>query len=64
MSGQTVSNKIGNCIGEARRRLLDRVKEGADLRDSISIFIGEVRLGLMKIEEDERLKSEEPDTIG
>lgn len=50
---QHLHNRIGNCIGEARKRMLDRLKSGADLDDSIAVFIAEARLGLQTIARDE-----------
>lgn len=49
MSTQHLHNKIGNAIGECKRRLFDRLKNGADLEDAIAQFVGELRLALDSI---------------
>jgi hypothetical protein len=51
MSEQTISNKIGNAIGECKKRLLDRVKDGADAQTAISLFFAELRLEMDRIED-------------
>lgn len=58
MSEQTLPNKIGNVVGEAKRRLLDRVKQGSDLDDSIALFVGEVRLGLERVSREQPNRNE------
>jgi len=50
MSEQTISNKIGNAIGECKKRLLDRIKAGADPQTAISLFFAELRLDMDRIE--------------
>lgn len=49
MNEQHLHNKIGNQIGEAKRRLFDRLKNGADLETAIAQFVGELRLALAEI---------------
>lgn len=44
MSNQHLHNKIGNAIGEARKRLKDRLKSGANVNDATAVFIAELRL--------------------
>lgn len=51
MSEQSVTNKIGNAVGECKKRLLDRVKTGADTQTAISLFFAELRLEMDRIEE-------------
>lgn len=46
---QHLNNKIGNAIGECKRRLYDRLKAGVDLETAISLFVGEIRLALDSI---------------
>lgn len=43
---QKVRQTIGNAVGEAKRRLFDRLNAGADLDTAIAQFIGELRLAL------------------
>jgi hypothetical protein len=49
MPEQHLHNKVGNAIGEARRRMLDRLKGGGDLDDVAALFIGEMRLAFETI---------------
>lgn len=46
---QHLHNKIGNAIGECKRRLFDRLNNGANLDDAIAQFVGELRLALATI---------------
>lgn len=46
---QHLNNKIGNAVGECKRRLFDRLSNGADLATAIAQFVGELRLALDSI---------------
>ena len=46
---QPLSNKLGNAIGECKRRMLDRVKQGLDLETAIVNFFSELRLEMDRI---------------
>ena len=46
MSTQHLHNKIGNAIGECKRRLFDRIRNGADIETAFAQFVGELRLAL------------------
>ena len=50
---QTLSNKVGNAIGEARRRMLDRLKAGATFEDAAPLFIGEIKVAFETISRSE-----------
>lgn len=43
---QHLHNKIGNAIGECKKRLFDRLKAGADLNNALAQFFGELTLAL------------------
>lgn len=43
---QHLHNKIGNAIGECKKRLLDRLREGANIDDALAQFFGELTLAL------------------
>lgn len=43
---EKILNSLGNNIGEIKKRLFDRIKAGADLKDAISVFIAELTLAL------------------
>lgn len=49
MSEQHLHNRIGNAIGEAKRRLLNNLKNGVELERSITEFLSEIasQLGLI-----------------
>jgi glutamine synthetase type III len=49
MSNQHLHNTIGNVIGEARKRLKDRLKAGTDLDAAISLFLSELKLELDQV---------------
>lgn len=55
---QKLHNALGNVIGTAKRKMLDRLKEGAELNDMTAQFVGEVRLGFQKIEAEQNLNPE------
>lgn len=46
---QHLNNKIGNAVGECKKRLFNRIRDGADLETAIAQFIGELRLALDSI---------------
>lgn len=49
MSQQHLHNKIGNVIGEAKKRMYERLKGGAELRTAISEFVRELQQALAEI---------------
>jgi len=66
---QHLHNAIGNCVGECKKRLFDRLTAGAEVDESLAIFIRELRVELELITlgsdlKEHKLKVEEPDTIG
>lgn len=46
MSEPHLHNRIGDAIRDCKARLYKRLKAGADLKDAIAQFIGELRLAL------------------
>lgn len=46
---QHLNNKIGNAVGECKKRLFDRLNNGADLETALAQFFGELRLVLDSI---------------
>lgn len=46
MSEQSLNNKIGNAVGECKRRLFDRLKESNDLETQLARFFAELQLAL------------------
>lgn len=50
MPEQTLTNKIGNAIGECKKRMFDRLKQGQDLELAIDQFMVELRLAFNVIE--------------
>jgi hypothetical protein len=49
MSSQHLHNKIGNRIGECKRRLFDALRLGADLELAISNFLADLTRELAEI---------------
>lgn len=47
---QHINNAIGNAIGECKKRLLDRLKQGQDLELAIDQFLVELRLAFNIVE--------------
>lgn len=52
---QHLHNKIGNAIGECKKRLFDRLKAGANLDNALAQFFGELTLALETIAREENL---------
>lgn len=46
MNGQHLHNKIGNAIGECKKRLFDRLKESDDIQTQLARFFAELELAL------------------
>lgn len=46
MTSQHLNNKIGNAVGECKRRMLNRLKAGGDLEEITVRFMDEIRLAL------------------
>lgn len=43
---QKLHNSIGNALGECKKRLFDRLKDGANLQDAVALFVAELSLAL------------------
>lgn len=52
---QHLHNKIGNAIGECKRRLFDRLKGGVDLNTALASFFAELTLALETIAREENV---------
>lgn len=49
MSEQHLNNKIGNAVGECKKRLFDRLKESDDLETQLARFFAELELALQTV---------------
>ena len=46
---QHLHNKIGNAIGEAKRRMFQKLKDGSELERSVADFLRELEIALREI---------------
>jgi hypothetical protein len=51
MTTQHLHNRLGNLIGEAKRRMFDRLKAGQSVADAIDQFLDEIRSALENLKD-------------
>lgn len=49
MSDQHLHNRLGNAIGEAKKRMFQRLKANLDLRSAVALFTNELQRALAEI---------------